>query len=82
MGCLCAYWPAIGGWAAAGRGVLGTGSCGVAHCGKGLIAIFRNFYASISEILILAEVMSTRRSFYEVKTSATCDATRVYHVYK
>ena len=37
-----------------------------AHCGKGLIAIFRDFFASINEIFILAGGLGTRLSFYEV----------------
>ena len=41
-------------------------SCGVAHCGEGFIAIFRNFFASIGKILILAGGIGTRLSFFEV----------------
>ena len=41
-------------------------SCGVAHCGRGLIAIFRGFFASIGEIFILAGGLGTGLSFYGV----------------
>ena len=40
--------------------------CAVAHCGRDLVAIFRDFFASISGILILAGGMGTRLSFYGV----------------
>ena len=51
---------------AVGHGVFGTGSCEVAGCGKGLVAIFRDFFASISEMFIFAGGMGTRLSFYGV----------------
>ena len=52
---------------AVGHGVFGTGSCEMADCGKGLIAIFRDFFASISEIFIFAGGMGTRLSFLEFR---------------
>ena len=41
-------------------------SCEIAHYWKSFIAIFRDFFASINKISILAGEMSTRLSFYEV----------------
>ena len=52
---------------AVGHRVFGTGSCEMADCGKGLIAIFRDFFASISEIFIFAGGMGTRLSFLEFR---------------
>ena len=41
-------------------------SCGVAHCGKGLICVFQEFFTSIGKIFILAGVLCTGLSFYGV----------------
>ena len=51
------FWE--GGWGPTiSHGIFGTNSgfraCEGAHCGKGLIAIFRDFFASVSEIFISA----------------------------
>ena len=47
------------------------------HRGKGLIAIFRDAFASTSKIFILTGRLGTFLS-----RSATREATRKYHVYK
>ena len=41
-------------------------SFGVAHCVRGLFAIFLGFYATIDKIFILAGGLGTRVSFYEI----------------
>ena len=41
-------------------------SCGGAHHRKGLIAIFRNFFASANKIFILEGGLDTGLSFYGV----------------
>ena len=40
--------------------------CEVALDGKGLIAIFWDFFVSINKIFILGEKLGSRLSFYEV----------------
>ena len=40
----------------------------MAHFGKSLVAIFRDFFASIGGILILVGGMGNELSFYEVQT--------------
>ena len=40
-------------------------SCQIAHYGKGLIAVFRGFFASINKFFILTGRLGTRLSFYQ-----------------
>ena len=58
----------IGGGCDGSRGIWDSFwiSCGVAHSGKGLISVFREFSASIGKNFILAGRLGTRLSFYEV----------------
>ena len=59
-------WLAFGRGAAGARGVFGAGSCGVAHCGEGLISVFREVFASIGKGFVLAGALSTGLLFYGV----------------
>ena len=43
-----------------------SSSCEIMHYGKCLIAIFRDFYASINKVIMLVVGLGTRLSFYEV----------------
>ena len=43
-------------------------SCGVAHCGGGLIAIFIRLFATVGGAFILAGGLGAGLSFYGVKT--------------
>ena len=56
--------------AAIGLGVFGAGSGfrvggGGVHCGRGLIVIFRKFFASIKNFFIFPGRLGIRLSFYE-----------------
>ena len=43
-------------------------SCEITHCGKSLISVFEDFFASIKKILILAGSLDPTIWFYEVCT--------------
>ena len=59
-------WLAFGRGAVGTRGVFGAGSFGVAHCGGGLISVFREVFGSIGKNFVLAGALSTGLLFYGV----------------